>query len=458
MLKGSIASRILWLSTLWLVIALAATAFLLSELYSRALDNALLEQLDFQIESLVGEALQNGVGGLSQASSTDPRFARPASGWYWQVSDAEGHVLAFSPSLVGSVLPQMPSPVEGKPTRSSRVTDSFGTPLRAVERTIALNGTRYHFIATGNLSEIADLVGGFRGQAIIVLGAVGAMLAIMSALVARFALRPVTRLRLAFERVREGEEESVAGTYPTEIAPLAEEVNELLASNKRVIERARSQVGNLAHGLKTPIAVLRNEASAEGQDLPALVLNEADKMAAIVSTYLDRAQIAARTTLVGRKTPVLPTIERLVRVMRKIHKQTQIEMTGISPTGAAFRGEQADLEEMLGNLLDNACKWASGRVRLSASQLSGTDRLEIAIEDDGPGLSETEIATAVQRGKRLDEHTPGSGLGLDIVREMTEIYGGELRLTRSSMGGLKAALRLPATRSGGKAREETSKL
>lgn len=446
MRKASIASRVLWLSTLWLLVALAATAVLLSELYSRALDNALVDQLNFQIETLVGEALQNGVAGLSTTSSIDPRFARPASGWYWQVSEPSGRVLAFSPSLLGSVLPPLPQSSTGKPMRSARINDSFGTPIRVVSRTIMLSGAQFRFTATGNLSEIASLVGAFRGQAIVVLGAVGAMLAVMSALVARFAMRPVTRLRQALEQVRQGEMEKVAGNYPAELAPLADEVNELLSSNKSVIERARAQVGNLAHGLKTPIAVLRNEARAGGKDLAALVLAEAEKMEAIVATYLDRAQIAARTNVVGRKSSVVPAVERLVRVMEKIHGRTQIQVTATPQQGMYFRGEQSDLEEMVGNLLDNACKWAAGDVTIAVEQTVGADKLLIVIEDDGPGLTDEEIETALQRGRRLDEQTPGSGLGLDIVREMADIYGARLTLSRARLGGLRAQLELPATR------------
>lgn len=446
MRKYSIALRIFWLSAIWLVVALAATAFLLSELYSRALDNALVDSLDFQIESLVGEALQGGMQSLSDPTSTDPRFARPASGWYWQVTDAKGKVIAFSPSLLGSVLPQLPKPKKGAPDQTARLIDGFGTPIRVVAQTIVINNETYRFVATGNLGEIAGLVGGFRGQAIIVLGAVGAMLAIMSALVARFALRPVTRLREALERVREGDAENVAGTYPAELSPLADEVNELLASNKRIIERARSQVGNLAHGLKTPIAVLRNEASAKSGDLQAIVVTETGKMTELVSTYLDRAQMAARTAIVGRKTPIAPAIERLVRVMRKIHVEIEIETRTAPENGVAFRGEQGDLEEMLGNLLDNGCKWADRHVRVSYVRVKGADRVDIFVEDDGPGLTEAQIAAAMERGRRLDEKTPGSGLGLDIVRELTEVYGGVFELSRSDMGGVKAKLSLPATK------------
>lgn len=446
MKKGSIAARIFWLSAAWLVIALAATAFLLSELYSRALDNSLVDTLDFQIESLAGGALQYGPNHLPDNFPGDPRFARPASGWYWEVRNAEGKTLAFSSSLVGSVLPKGPG---GKPAGAdslSRLTDAYGTPIRVVSRDIAISGKPYQFIATGNLAEISTLVDNFRRQAAIVLAAVGAMLAIMSAIVARFALRPVNRLSDALERVREGNASAVDGIYPAEIAPLAEEINELLRSNTEIIERARSQVGNLAHGLKTPIAVLRNEAGQSDDTLSEIVRAQTGKMTDMVAVYLERARLAGRTAVVGRRADTAEVVARLIRVMTKIHPAIGIARAG-EGSPPWFRGEKSDLEEIIGNLLDNACKWATGKVIVTLrAATEDPANLYITIEDDGPGLEKDEIAEALKRGRRLDEKTPGSGLGLDIVKELIDVYGGELSLDRSQMGGLRAAVRLPAAR------------
>ncbi len=449
--KGSIAASLFWLSAGWLIIALVATGFLLTDLYSRALDNSLADSLDFQVESLTGALLETGDPASDEISVTDPRFDRPRSGWYWMIRDADGTLYNLSSSVVGINVPAMMGPPDARGRRTAVVDDAFGTRLRVVERTVTLAPKTYQIVVTGNLSEILELVEGFRGQTFIVLGAVGVMLAIMSAIVARFAMRPISKLSRAIERVREGESVAVTGTYPREIAPLAEEVNELLRSNAQIIERARNQVGNLAHGLKTPIAVLRNEASSNKGALADVVVSESEKMSAMVSTYLERARLAARTSVVGKKADSAMIVHRLTRVMRKIHPAVTISF---QPTDASlpwFRGDEADLEEMAGNLLDNACKWSRGQVGvqlLSERGDTGT-MLLIRIDDNGPGLSEEDAQKVLRRGVRLDEKTPGSGLGLDIVKELVDVYGGTLLLKRSALGGLLAELRLPTARLGG---------
>lgn len=447
MRRGSITTNIFLFSIAWLVIALAATAFLLTNLYSRALDTSLVETIEFHIQTLVGQALTDGLQALPDASLGDPRFTRPASGWYWEVRMASGESVAFSPSLIGTSLPKIETSAESGSAVVDSAVDSFGTQMRVVQRQITLAGSDYVFTVTGNLDEIYQLVAGFRGQTIVVLSAVGVMLAIMSALVARFALRPVIRLRNALERVREGDAERVEGDFPAELEPLSAEVNELLRSNSQIIDRARSHVGNLAHGLKTPIAVLQNEAEGKSDPLSAIVRDQAKKMSELVSTYLDRASLSARTAVVGRKANTGEVLTRLVRVMSKIHKECQVELTSVNLSIPWFRGEESDLEEMLGNLIDNACKWATRNVVVSARPMSDVaNELLIVIEDDGRGLSEEQREQVLRRGVRLDEKKPGSGLGLDIVKELVDVYGGSLQLTRSEMGGLKVSLTLPASR------------
>ena len=451
MRKGSIAASLFWLSAGWLIVALVATGFLLTDLYSRALDRSLSETLDFHIESLTGALLETSDPQSASIALTDPRFGRPRSGWYWVIRDADGTLYNLSPSVVGIDMPDIAGPASPTGRATAIMDDAFGTSLRVVERTVTLGPTAYEIVVTGNLSEILELVDDFRGQAFIVLGAVGVMLAMMSFIVARFAMRPVDRLSAAIESVRSGESAEVTGTYPREIAPLAEEVNELLRSNAQIIERARNQVGNLAHGLKTPLAVLRNEAAAQQGGLAEVVLSESDKMSAMVASYLDRARLAARTSVVGKKADAAAVMMRLTRVMSKIHPDVSVTVQPLDPALPWFRGDEADLEEIAGNLLDNACKWSGGRVdvRLAAETGDADSQLLIAIDDNGPGLSEQDAQKVLRRGVRIDEKTPGSGLGLDIVKELVDIYGGMLTLKRSKLGGLLVELRLPTARQGG---------
>ncbi|MHA6691537.1 ATP-binding protein [Devosia sp. A449] len=454
MRKGSIAASLFWLSAGWLVLALVATGFLLTDLYSRALDNSLAQTLDFHVESLAGALLETGDPLSDEIVLSDPRFDRPRSGWYWAIRDADGTLYNLSTSVVGIDLPPLTSAGDGRGRRTGIMDDAFGTRLRVVERAVTLAPTTYQIVVSGNLSEILEQVGEFRGQAFVVLGAVGVMLAIMSGIVARFAMRPIARLSAAIESVREGESVALTGTYPREIAPLAEEVNELLRSNAQIIERARNQVGNLAHGLKTPIAVLRNEAASKKGALAGVVLSESEKMSTMVSTYLERARLAARTSVVGKKSDASLILQRLTRVMGKIHPEVNVAFQQPDVALPWFRGDEADLEEMAGNLLDNACKWSGGQVevRLSSERGEIGTMLLIRIDDNGPGLTDEDADKVLRRGVRLDEKTPGTGLGLDIVKELVDVYGGSLALKRSALGGLSAELRLPTARLGNLAR------
>jgi signal transduction histidine kinase len=450
--KGSIAFSLFWLSAGWLILALAGTAFLLTDLYSRALDTSLSNQLKFDIDTLSSAVLDSIDPHLGDVLVQDPRFNRASTGWYWVIRDPSGAVLATSRSAAGSVAPVLTGTFDADNYRTAVLEDDAGNRIRAVERSTTSNGRPLRITVTGNLDESLALVENFRGQTLTVLGAVGIALAIMSGIVARLALRPVGRLSKAIEQVREGESQSIKGEYPREIAPLAEEINELMRSNTQIIERARNAVGNLAHGLKTPLAVLRNEAAAAGDNpLSKVVVLESVKMSQLVTTYLDRARIAARSTVVGKKADATLVILRLVRVMEKLNTNVTIAFKRPDASLPWFRGDEGDLEEMAGNLLDNACKWSKGKVAVTMAAERGTSSsiLVIRIEDDGPGISEEDSGKVLRRGVRLDEKTPGSGLGLDIVKELVDVYGGSLQLKRSVLGGVLAELRLPAAKLGG---------
>ncbi len=455
MRKGSIAFSLFWLSAVWLVLALAGTAFLLTDLYSRTLDTNLTNQLKFDIDTLSSATLDSTEPNFADVSVRDQRFNRAATGWYWVIRDGSGAFLAASASTTGSTPPALDGPFDADNYRSGVLQDDSGNRIRAIERLITSNGRPLHVIITGNLDESLALVSQFRGQTFTVLGAVGIALAIMSAIVARLALRPIGRLSKAIEQVREGEAETITGEYPREIAPLAEEVNELLRSNTQIIERARNAVGNLAHGLKTPLAVLRNEASAaKDNPLSKVVASESEKMTQLVTTYLDRARIAARSAVVGKKADATMVMLRLTRVMQKLNQKVTIAFKRPDASLPWFRGDEGDLEEMAGNLLDNACKWSKGQIAVTmvSERTPSAQNLLIRIEDDGPGLTEEEATKVLRRGVRLDEKTPGSGLGLDIVKELVDVYGGSLQLKRSVLGGVLAELRLPAAKLGGLAR------
>jgi signal transduction histidine kinase len=256
-------------------------------------------------------------------------------------------------------------------------------------------------------------------------------------------------VRRGLADLRSGEETRFEGPFPAEIEPLAKELNALLESNREVIERARTQVGNLAHALKTPLSVILNEARASKGPLAQKIAEQAEIMRTQINHYLDRARIAARVNVIGAVTEAEPVLTRLARVMGRIHGERGITVTADIPAEARFKGEQQDLEEIAGNLVDNACKWARSKVSISVKYTppQGTmafGQLKILIDDDGPGLTPEQIQEATRRGRRLDETKPGSGLGLSIVTDLVALYQGRLTLSRSPDGGLRAEIDLPA--------------
>jgi len=234
----------------------------------------------------------------------------------------------------------------------------------------------------------------------------------------------------------------------SDLAALVELGHRLLDANKEVVERARTQVGNLAHALKTPLSVIVNEAESGGAPLSEKVREQAEIMTRQVSFYLDRARAAARANSPGAATELRPVIEGLVRTFEKLYADRGLDFEVSAPEGLRFRGETQDLTDLIGNLLDNAGKWARKRVRISAERdahadSGGRDYFVARIDDDGPGLDQAARQAALERGRRLDESRPGSGLGLSIVVDLAAIYGGSLELEDSPLGGLRASLRLP---------------
>ncbi len=256
----------------------------------------------------------------------------------------------------------------------------------------------------------------------------------------RYSLNPLSRLQADIARVREGEAQKLGGDYPSEVRPLTEELNKLIEHNREVVERARTHVGNLAHALKTPLAVLKNEAAGQTQ-LDDVVRRQAAAMQTNVEHYLKRARMAARAETIGARTDVRPVIDGLARLLNRLFDARGIEVTVEGSTSAIFRGEQQDFEEMAGNLMENACKWAATEVKVVIADTP--QGLTIEVQDDGQGLSAEEREAAMKRGVRLDETTPGTGLGLSIVKELAELHKGQLELGVAASGGLSATLRFP---------------
>ena len=300
----------------------------------------------------------------------------------------------------------------------------------------------------GNAEEVEHDIDRFRFALTIAFALLAIALAIAAAFQVRFGLRPLRMLESELGEIRRGARERISGRYPIEVAPLVDELNLLIGANRDIVERARTQVGNLAHALKTPLSVIVNEADAAPSPLAEKVSEQATVMRDQITFYLDRARAAARAGAIGSTTQVEPVVAALLRTFAKICAERGVAFSGEAAKELWFLGERQDLEEMVGNLLDNAGKWASGAVSIAVTREAepnapGRALLLFTIEDDGPGLAPQLRAAATQRGRRLDETKPGSGLGLSIVTDLAAAYGGSLRLADSPKGGLRAQLRLP---------------
>ncbi len=440
---NSLAFRLVAGAAVCLGGGLLVGAYLLSSLYRDYVERSFDDQLTFMLESLIAVSRVEAGGRVTLARALpDPLFDQPYSGWYWQIAGADGP-LARSRSLWDKTFAAEDGR-DGGALRHYQTHGPDGRAVRALTRTITLPGSDqpYNFTVAGDQAEIGAEVAAFIQTLAVSLGALGLVLVGAVFAQVHYGLRPLRRIAPALADIRSGRDEHLAGEFPAEVAPLARELNELLDHNREVVERARTHVGNLAHALKTPLAVLANEAAAADGPLAETVDRQTRAMRRQVDHHLARARAAARRGTLRVEIKVEPVIEDLSRALVAIHAERGVKIAVKTEPDAVFAGERHDLEEMLGNLMDNACKWAKGTVRVS---VAGQDaRLVVRVEDDGPGLEPKERVSALKRGRRLDEKVPGSGLGLAIVADLAETYQGGLELESSPMGGLAAVLTLPA--------------
>lgn len=443
--RGSLGARLLVGAAMWIVVALGVTGVVLSSLFRGHAEETFQAGLVDHLAEILSFVVVDADGRIDvPRHPVDPQFNRPFSGWYWQVM-VEGRMRARSRSLWDEELRF--EEVELAFPRD-RVT-AFATvgprevALRGVGRTFTMPGSKQPFVIviTGPAVEVDGAVGRFSralaiGLVVLGLGLIGAAL-----LQVRFGLGPLLRMRSALAEIRDGRRTRLEGEFPEELRPLAQDLNALLDHNAQVVERARTQTGNLAHALKTPLAALINELDRlEGPGAVAI-----RHQVAILSGQIDRCLSRARAVgaygVPGAHVGVLDVAEGLRRTLLRIHRGRPLDVHLENLDSLVFEGERQDLEEMLGNLMDNACKWARGRVRVGG--VAAADGLMLVVEDDGPGIPVERLQEVMARGRRLDETVPGSGLGLAIVLDLAELHRGKLTLEPSSLGGVAATLRFP---------------
>jgi len=444
----SLAFRVIGFSTIWAILTLIVIFTLITTLYRQASERGFDSLLSAHLFNLIGSVGVSDAGQLTGAPDLgDLRFSQPNSGWYWSVEPAsEGvHGELHSSSMTKAI----PSPSVAEVPFNASFQRSYGAEgidgekLEVFESEFVLDAKNRaaRFRVMGNKSELEQEIATFQRRLLTYLSLFGVGMIAINAIAILIGLQPLRRVRNALAMVREGTAQRLDGRFPAEIEPLANETNALIENNKRIVERSRTQVGNLAHSLKTPLAVLINEGRALGGAKGQLIADQAASMQKQVDHYLQRARVAAQRDSVVYRTPVTPLVQRMVRVLQKLKPDVSLSLA-LPAADIVFAGEREDLEELLGNLLDNAMKWARSTVAVSVTPAGAAGLFEIAIEDDGPGIPEDKARDALKRGRRLDETKPGTGLGLAIVADLVNEYGGALALDRSAMGGLKAVVRL----------------
>lgn len=447
----SLSQRLLVGALLWVLCSLVVAGWLLTQLFKNHIEQQLYKELNVNILQLISQMEQDEKDQLVvQAKPAEPRFEQPLSGWYWQIQ-AQGATTpeVYSRSLWDESL-HLPL-LAPEADIQTQIDDPLLGHLYVLGRSVALleseTEPHYQVWVAAQSEEILEPLQRFISMLMLTLVVLGTVLVVGVWWQLRLGLKPLHQLQVQLALVHEGKTETIGGNYPLEIQPLVSEFNRVLQSNAEVVQRARTQAGNLAHAIKTPLAVLANAAKSDDSSLGQLVQDQVITAQQQVDYHLSRARVAAAFKTIGRRSLVAPAIATLIQVLKQAYstKSVSVQVHYEEPN-LYFMGEVQDLHELLGNVLDNAFKWARSTVHIRVRRLSqptGGARLEICIEDDGQGLSPQQCTAVFKRGVRADEIAPGSGLGLAIVADLVQLYGGQVNATRSALGGLRVTLYLP---------------
>ena len=438
----SLTRRMIGISALWIFVLLVGGGLALDRVLTTAITRNFDAQLEYVLTAMIASS-EIGPDGEVRFNRplADQRFLEPYSGLYYQIS-GRGYETFRSRSLWDRALnvkaPRRDDAIEVYDSR-----EFADEPLRVLERDIRLPGsqTRWRFQVAQGRAVLDDQIATLRRTLVRAFALLGLGLIVASALQATYGLWPLRKIRRGISAVRAGQISRIDDALPNEIAPMVEELNALLAHNEKQAEEARRHAGNLAHALKTPLTVIMNEATANSDDLQATIVREATTMRRQVDHHLARARAVGRRGSMQSRSEVWPALKAVERAVSRLHRHATVDLAGVKD--AVVHVEHQDLEEMLGNLIENAAKYGSGRVFVEVKRDAGF--VEIIVEDDGPGISEADRRKLFERGARLDSGKPGTGLGLAIVRDVVEIYEGTISLEESEdLGGLLARLRLPA--------------
>ena len=449
--RASLARRMGLIAAGWIIVLLLGGGIALERTLTRQVEANFDEQLEYQLTSMVASAEIDSFGEVwFYRSLGDQRFLEPNSGLYWQIS-GDNFEPYPSRSLWDRTLELRTGDTVGKDAEnfdsdvhfynSNQFSDE---PLRIAERTVILPGseTRWTFAVASATEAMDSQIQQVRLILIWSFAVLGLGLIVMALMQIRYGLSPLRRVRAAIQKLRTNGENRITEPLPLEVQPLVEEVNALLEHTERQAEEARMHAGNLAHALKTPLTVLTNAATARDPKLNEAVFRETRTMQRHVDHHLARARAVGRRAVGQARTNVRASAEAVRRAVERLYPDVRLDIAGSKDALVAI--ERQDLDEILGNLIENAAKYGGGSVFVTIDHEPGSPLCRIWIEDDGAGIPEKERDRIFARGARLDTGKPGTGLGLAIVRDVAEIYGGSATLGESEdLGGLLVDLRLP---------------
>jgi signal transduction histidine kinase len=439
----SLRARLVIGAAIWIAIGVSAAGIFIAALFRQFANDVIDAELRTHLEEL-GMLIDTDDEGFPHLYRplSDPRFTQSGSGLSWQVSRS-GKVLIKSLSASTDNLPVPDDPLRASDVRKTTLTGPQG-PIVTYERLLQPEGTTQPLrIQIGAESEVVErMLPKFNRPLILSLSLLAAVLIAAAALQVWFGLQPMARLRGALGAIGSGKAAKLPDDFPSEVQPLVDDLNNLIEVNAQIVLRARTQAGNLAHALKTPLAILADRLSSSRQaQSAAVILQQSERMRRQIDYQIARARAAASRSVPGVVAPVGPTVNNIVGAMMRLYAGRDLQIRVLVDASCLALCDPMDLNEMLANLIDNACKWTTKTIAIHGS--GHEDRVVIVVEDDGPGLPADSIDVVFRVGERLDEQVPGSGLGLPIARDLAQLYGGEIRLENIAAGGLRAVLRLP---------------
>jgi two-component system, OmpR family, sensor histidine kinase PhoQ len=449
--RPSLSRRLLLSVFVVLVVFFGLTVLLLDMVFRQAAERSLRELIDAQMVALIAAADPDGPESVTPTAVLETRFDTPGSGLYAEIRSASGESIWRSQSTIGTPV-QFGPPLEGGERRFF-FTEIAGTPIRlaVASRGIVwadLHGkpARFTFSVATSLEVYEAQLASFRQQMVGWFVGLAVLLLATLALLLRWLLMPVRRLEREIKEVEAGTREHLGEAWPRELAAVTSNLNALLDGERTRIRRYRDTLGNLAHSLKTPLAVMRQTLGTGELGGKSALNAEIDRMNAIIEHQMKRAAASGGVLLGQAPVDLAPVVTELRGALLKVYGNKDLLFESAIAPETQFIGDRADLTELLGNVLDNACKWAAARVRIEAAISPGADSrtaLHLTVDDDGPGIAEQHRARVLERGGRADEATPGHGLGLAMVHDTVALYGGSLRIDSSSLGGARFELRLP---------------